>query len=329
MKQNYESGRTMVEMLGTLAIIGVLSIGGIMGYSHGMNKWRANVTINDINLRAIDLLSQLSQGHIPTLDAWDITGTAKYPILLNLDDAPTNYYIKVEQVPFEVCNMIADMMPEDVEILVDNDMQECAKGYNTLDFSYLGFGEQCGDSVCGTCQKCENESCVPITDYEQKCTSNGKFGWCIGGVCEPDTMCNCGENQYCADTNESACEPHPSGNCKDFNFRTVNIDGTTYYISNGYIASWWDNASACKALGKNMINHNEIAQACTQADDIECSTYGAKLTSLGKALYSEIGNGLVWSSIVNGCQASYVTLSDNPRIHGNPRANYHRFAVCR
>ena len=37
-----QSGRSMVEMLGVLAIIGVLSVGGIAGYSLGMRRHRAN-----------------------------------------------------------------------------------------------------------------------------------------------------------------------------------------------------------------------------------------------------------------------------------------------
>ena len=41
-KTGYESGRSMVEMLGVLAIIGVLSVGGVMGYSMAMRKYRAN-----------------------------------------------------------------------------------------------------------------------------------------------------------------------------------------------------------------------------------------------------------------------------------------------
>ena len=40
-----ESGRSMVEMLGVLAIIGVLSVGGIAGYTMAMNKYRANEAI--------------------------------------------------------------------------------------------------------------------------------------------------------------------------------------------------------------------------------------------------------------------------------------------
>ncbi len=44
-----ESGRSMVEMLGVLAIIGVLSIGGIAGYSKAMEKHKLNKTIDEIN----------------------------------------------------------------------------------------------------------------------------------------------------------------------------------------------------------------------------------------------------------------------------------------
>ncbi len=45
MKTN-ETGRSMVEMLGVLAIIGVLSIGGIAGYTMAMNRYRANEVVD-------------------------------------------------------------------------------------------------------------------------------------------------------------------------------------------------------------------------------------------------------------------------------------------
>ena len=41
-----ESGRSMVEMLGVLAIIGVLPVGGIAGYMLSMNRFRANNMID-------------------------------------------------------------------------------------------------------------------------------------------------------------------------------------------------------------------------------------------------------------------------------------------
>jgi type II secretory pathway pseudopilin PulG len=50
-KQQYlakQYGRTMVEMLGVLAIVGVLSIGAIAGYSKAMNKRKINKTIDQM-----------------------------------------------------------------------------------------------------------------------------------------------------------------------------------------------------------------------------------------------------------------------------------------
>ena len=43
---NNENGRSMVEMLGVLAIIGVLSVAGIAGYTIAMNKYRSNEILN-------------------------------------------------------------------------------------------------------------------------------------------------------------------------------------------------------------------------------------------------------------------------------------------
>ena len=45
-----QNGRSMIEMLGVLAIIGVLSVGGIAGYSKAMQKYRINKTIEQITL---------------------------------------------------------------------------------------------------------------------------------------------------------------------------------------------------------------------------------------------------------------------------------------
>ena len=48
-KKKQESGRSMVEMLGVLAIIGVLSIGGIAGYTLSIRRHRANQVIDTVN----------------------------------------------------------------------------------------------------------------------------------------------------------------------------------------------------------------------------------------------------------------------------------------
>ncbi len=55
MKQN-QFGRSMIEMLGVLAIIGVLSVGGIAGYSKAMEKWKVNKLIQEYNDLIFNLL---------------------------------------------------------------------------------------------------------------------------------------------------------------------------------------------------------------------------------------------------------------------------------
>ncbi len=66
-KTPIEQGRSMVEMLGVLAIIGVLSIGGIAGYTMAMNRYKAN--------EILDLASKLSvmaqTGYASGSDNWN------------------------------------------------------------------------------------------------------------------------------------------------------------------------------------------------------------------------------------------------------------------
>ena len=51
-----EVGRSMIEMLGVLAIIGVLSVGGIAGYSKAMEKFKINKLLDEYNTLIMGLL---------------------------------------------------------------------------------------------------------------------------------------------------------------------------------------------------------------------------------------------------------------------------------
>ena len=50
MRKVNENGRSMVEMLGVLAIIGVLSAGGLAGYSKAMFKHKLNSTMDQLTM---------------------------------------------------------------------------------------------------------------------------------------------------------------------------------------------------------------------------------------------------------------------------------------
>lgn len=53
--KNEQSGRSMVEILGVLAIIGVLSVGGIAGYSKAMAKHKLTKTQDQLQLLTINI----------------------------------------------------------------------------------------------------------------------------------------------------------------------------------------------------------------------------------------------------------------------------------
>ena len=82
-KLKSQSGRSMVEMLGVLAIIGVLSVGGIAGYSLSMRRHRANQVVDfaskyaAINYHACQM-DLLNGGTYATVSGCDSGGGVAY-----------------------------------------------------------------------------------------------------------------------------------------------------------------------------------------------------------------------------------------------------------
>ena len=56
-----QSGRSMIEMLGVLAIIGVLSVGGIAGYSKAMEMWKIDKIVNEFSYLLAGLMEHSEQ----------------------------------------------------------------------------------------------------------------------------------------------------------------------------------------------------------------------------------------------------------------------------
>ena len=61
MLKTNESGRSMIEMLGVLAIIGVLSVGGIAGYSKAMNKFKTNKVADNVSMIVANIKTMYAQ----------------------------------------------------------------------------------------------------------------------------------------------------------------------------------------------------------------------------------------------------------------------------
>ena len=107
-----EHGRSMVEMLGVLAVIGVLSVSGILGYKFAMNKYIANETINELNIRASAISHHMEQ-YIENNYAGDIpmemgpVMRMGYPITARMHPQYVDYFeMFVSEVPSEICKLL-------------------------------------------------------------------------------------------------------------------------------------------------------------------------------------------------------------------------------
>ncbi len=79
MTSGCESGRSMVEMLGVLAVMGLLTIIGIAGFRVAMNKHYANQTVQRLMKRAVVVAAQANFGQTLSLREFD-ENDGEYPI---------------------------------------------------------------------------------------------------------------------------------------------------------------------------------------------------------------------------------------------------------
>ena len=119
MKTYYEkaqSGRSMIEMLGVLAIVGVLSAGGITGYSMAMQSYKTNALIEKIQLIASQTRSLYKNGDYTGVSAAQLIDAGRIPdannpfgSILGIKDATAdlgkNYFVISTgyQIPAEAC----------------------------------------------------------------------------------------------------------------------------------------------------------------------------------------------------------------------------------
>ena len=78
------TGRSMVEMLGVLAIVGVLSVGAIAGYSKAMMKYKLNKHAEQMNT----LINAVAR-NVHSFDNIEQGGTVITPYLFKMGEIPT------------------------------------------------------------------------------------------------------------------------------------------------------------------------------------------------------------------------------------------------
>ena len=180
MKIISQSGRSMVEMLGTLAIIGVLSIGGVAGYSYAINKHYANELIYDIDILSNEISRYIMVHNPDTLpdDLANTTSRQNHSLESFLLD--NNYFeIGILNVPQKLCQMLQDTQWKKPISLYIGGKKYQGNDLCTSDVvgrvAYVfsdNFGENTNpepensrcttSSECAKCEACENNMCTIV-----------------------------------------------------------------------------------------------------------------------------------------------------------------------
>ena len=104
-----QKGRSMIEMLGVLAIIGVMSIGGIALYRRAVNNHQANTILDDVNRFAFVIMeSNRAFSTNAFIDNVEYSQTSTHNLDAFLGASSGQFGIVVTDVPKGVCEPLVD-----------------------------------------------------------------------------------------------------------------------------------------------------------------------------------------------------------------------------
>lgn len=206
----------MIEILGILAVIGVLSVTAIAGFQYAMTKHYANETIHDVMLRAANVPMTDEEYetrptghsfHFPDLGVYSSMGY-EMETVKNADYGYV-YRVDIPRLPARVCRKILQLEPTDIDEIRVGENQEvyrrgqwniCGTGEETSMSFY--FERRCTSTAqCGICQECQNGFCrvnyaLAGCGVADQCTQDDD---CSEGSCCESGRCttNCGSDEVC------------------------------------------------------------------------------------------------------------------------------------
>ena len=248
-----ESGRSMVEMLGVLAIIGVLSIGGIAGYTYAMNKSKANDILDGVSKRALVVSQQMILGNTASLVEYNNKKIGDYGVTLDTTQGDGFFGIKVSGVEQTVCEGLQDQWLSNASdiYLGDDYLDEATCAEENNDITYVFNEALNGSAVAGGG---DDDSC---TLTASDCPNGIDTEHCVcqsteGQTCTDHTTNECGLGYYCkfspsdcydSDRGDGVCTAVGSG---------TSIKGGAYLKSPGQM-DWWSAYSWCKGNGMEPV----------------------------------------------------------------------------
>ena len=255
----------MVEMLGVLAIVGVLSVGGVYGYGVAMKKHKANELLHQASMLATTISAQAmsNDGKLP--DTITSFGNSSYGTFsTSATDAlgGKGFAITIENVDSAVCTQMEKMAGGMVREATCDGTTATLTYYKNLatdpaegEKSPTGGAGTEKDPACEGVECPEGTTCGVAGNCIAEQTTDGtcsKNADC-DGFCEDfddNTKCFCAINANETD-NDSACYNNFTGECA---LATTKLGVTGGYTVSADYMTWWSAVNFCKAHGQSLVS---------------------------------------------------------------------------
>ena len=299
-----ENGRSMVEIIGVLAIAGVLSVGGIVGYILSIDKRQANEILNASLLRAKVASMQLLQDPNANIESVlnefeeNDVGGAVFGSIEKIENKK-RFKIKFEagHAPtFDVCtqmkiiagdtNGIIDFGENCDALTYNNDLSATkeAADYKTpaeckAPYTWCSGWETpgCSEECCqGFGLECCDVSTGKVSSDGTICHIDGIIGECLHGVCvEQIEGKACNPNNYsgnkdCGGLNSGYYCYYTTQKCQKVTAESRETSKLKTDSREGRGTDWYTAMSFCAAIGKKMPSLGDLSIKIPTSGDKQC-----------------------------------------------------------
>ena len=280
MTNKQEQGRSMVEMLGVLAVVGVLSAGGIAGYTYAMDRHRTNELLNEASKRAVVVASQIASGRPVSLAEFGTGETAGGKIEADVVELEGEFGFKVTDVKESVCENIVKMVDESSAFIQDitrlNDyntlftIEDCSGDNNSF---MLIFNGDVGENTSNNSES----RCKPSEKVEKTYQ---------GGFCCDKTLTRklCPDEEPPTCIKDSTCECTDEECCDEIDGRWVTTEGITGSCCpadmGGSCSFSDDGPCTCIPDNQDWECGQEDCITCPEGEEALCSWFGECICAL-------------------------------------------------
>lgn len=191
----HESGRTMLEVLMALLILGMISAGGYAGvrYALGLSQaWRAQAQVNQLGKDVISLYAwQDSYATLSMQGRRGICNTIVSPgnqdckilspwneeVRVSKGKSNASFKIVLTKTPRSICEHLKEMRYENVFMV----QKECTSGLQDIEF-VMDKNDRACEGGCPTGYECINGECRS-QEREEACENVSCGGECLTGEC--------------------------------------------------------------------------------------------------------------------------------------------------